>query len=99
MTWNLIKAKLFCDVVLPILCMVAFIVIVFLIGFIQVAKDDRKEKLLFKYGFHAEEYVGFDNRHHTKYVRSDRTITETEFASSSYKELKHKLRLFEPEAK
>lgn len=99
MTWDLIKAKLFCDVVLPILCIGVLIVVVFLIGFIQVVKDDRKERLLFKHGFHAEEYVGFDNQHHTNYVRSDRTITEAEFTSSSYKELKHKLKLFEPEAK
>jgi uncharacterized membrane protein len=99
MTWDLIKAKLFCDVVLPILCIVALIVIVFLIGFIQVAKDNKKEKLLFKHGFHAEEYVGFDNQHHTKYVRPDRTITEDEFNSSKYKELKAKLKLFEKEVK
>lgn len=99
MTWDLIKAKLFCDVVLPILCIVALIVIVFLIGFIQFVKDNRKEKLLFKHAFHAEEYVGFDNQHHTKYIRSDRTITDAEFASSSYKELKRKMKLFEQEAK
>lgn len=99
MTWDLIKAKLFCDVVIPILCIVALIVIVFLIGFVSVVKLDSKERLLFRHGFHAEEYVGFDNKHHTKYVRNDKTITENEFTSSSYKELRRKLKSFEQEAK
>ena len=100
MDWfDLVKAKVFYEVVIPILCLVAMIIILFIIGFIGSVKDDRKEKLVFKHGFHAEEYVGFDNQHHTKYVKDSKTITEAEFNSLSYKELKHKLNTLESEVK
>ena len=100
MSWfDIVKAKVFYEVVIPILCLVTMIIILFIIGFIGSMRDDRKEKLLFKHGFHAEEYVGFDNKHHTKYVKDSKTINETEFNSSSYKELKHKLNTLESEVK
>lgn len=100
MSWfDIVKAKVFYEVVIPILCLVAMIIILFIIGFIGSIKDDRKEKLVFKHGFHAEEYVGFDNQHHTKYVKDGRTITEAEFNSLSYKQLKHQLNISEPEVK
>lgn len=100
MDWfDLVKAKLFYEVVIPILCFVAMIIILFIIGFIGSVKDDRKEKLVFKHGFHAEEYIGFDNKHHTKYVKDSKTITEAEFNSLSYKQLKHQLNIFESEVK
>lgn len=100
MDWfDLVKAKVFYEVVIPILCLVAMIIILFIIGFIGSIKDDRKEKLVFKHGFHAEEYIGFDNKHHTKYVKDSNTITEAEFNSSSYKQLKHQLNISESEVK
>ena len=78
------KLKLFFEFGVPGILILLFI----LWAVYKVVSESRKENILMRRGFHAEEYLDFGNNHCTRYKKNDIIIEGRIVESMKIKELK-----------